>query len=311
MKIKITDFIKNLTFISILLGCFGILITNNHLNSYNFPVFETINSRVIYVGFVFGMFIIAHILVYAMFINFKEIHNNSFLFIIITTALKVVVITNIIIIIFHITELNYLTVKFSPFWSKLFYIGIALSTSVVSILSIGYVYIKKDKDSFSLLFKIILALGVISNLLIFYYIYRNFTPAKEIFNFEFYFGFLFLCAIVSVVANSKDIKKGIKLHSDTFFSSDTESRNIFDKIFFYFFLIIVILILTRNYSDNIYKNIDKDNGGGKIETITLVTKVDTITGNLVLQSSEYFLIEKDSSLIRVNWGDVNKIISNK
>lgn len=311
MKDSISSFLKNLTYIAVILGAFGILITNMHLSTYNFPLFETINSRVVYVGFVFTLILIGHILVYAMFFDYQEIHKNNFLFIIIITILKVIVLTNILITIFCFSELNALSEDFKPFWSRVFRTGIVTSTSVVGILAISYEYIKNDNDLFSLIFKVFLGLGLVANTILFIYLFSNFDPIKEIYKFEFYFGFLFLIGFLTVVASSKDEKKGIKVNNDTFFSRGTDSRNILDKTFFYVYLIAVLLIITKNYSTNIYTHIDKDKGGGLIEPITLVTANDTINGNVILQSSEYFLIEKDSSLLKVKWDDIEKIIGEK
>lgn len=304
MDINLTSFIKNIAVVSIFLGCLGILISNISLEEFNIPVFESFDSRILLVGLIFVLFIVGHLLIYAMFYDYEELEKNNYFSIISILAIKLVFVTNLLVLICNGFSNKDLTVGLTDFWSKVVVILISVSLFGITIIGLGYQYIKNEKNK---TFTWSLVISMISSVILFIYFLVKLPVAKNIFDFELYFVFLFGLALLFAVAEKKDRAKGNKVYTDSFFSKGLNSRNLFDKLFLSFYLIIMVFILTSKYTHDFYINLDKDWGGGRLENISVVSNNETIDGKLLLQTSNYLFIKRDSIVIKVDWDNIQYI----
>lgn len=310
MNLKIGVIVKHFTFISILIGCIGILISNIQISSYNIPIFNSIDSRVLYIGFVFALFIIVHVLIYAMFFDYNEFHNNNLWFVFLITVAKLIVLSNLIISIIMKFNFEPIVSGMNLILGLFFIISLLFSFPLLFLILLGgFDNIKNsNKDILSLfLFKISLCFSLINSLIVFIFFFIKVGIFKDIVRFEVYFAFLFFILFLWIVADDKDKVRGINVSTASYFSKTPQTRNLFDKIYFYFYFLIVLLSLVRNYSNHVYKHIDKDLGGGKIETIEIYTKSNKVFGNLILQTSKYIFVEQDSMLLKIDWDNIDKI----
>lgn len=312
MDLKLGEVIKNITFISIILGCFGILISNIQANSFNLPVFEVLDTRVIYIGFVFSLFLLGHFLIYAMFFNYSNIAENNFLKVLIISIIKLIVVSSLVFIVLCYSDYKELTGGLTKFWANFLHFCMLASCFTIGIIGSAYVYIKKDKTLFTtIFFKIPLGLCLCASVFLFVYLLVRIPDFRDIVSFETYFLSLFLFGFGAIWAREKDLKKGVGFDEETYFSLDSRSRNFLDRLFIYFYAIIMILIMVNTYTKNIYKHIDRKKGGGKPEMINLYTNTENISGTLVLQTSKYIFIKQDSNIIKVDWIDLKKIKTKK
>lgn len=307
MDLKISDIIKNITIVSILMGCFGILIRLINLQSYNFPFYESINTNVIFIGFIFSIIVIAHAFIHLSFIDFHSREKNNIIKVIFLAIIKIILSSLILCTVFNIINLNELAVGYNQFINKILSIGIVTPFFIIGMLGIGVEYLKEKSKYSLIIFKIPICIFISLSVITFTFLLFTNPIFKEVLRFELYFGFLILIFLIGMIASEKDNKKGIKSIGTSFFSNDKESRNILDKAFFYFYILLVIIIVLSSYSKNVYKYIDINSGGGKFSEQTIIRKGEIIKGKLIINNEKYLILESDSSLIRIDWSDLDKI----
>lgn len=304
MNFRISDFLKNLTIISIIFGSFGLIISNIFVASFNLPIFEYFDTRVIYIGFIFSIFLVGHILIYAMFIDYENFLNNNFFYHVIISFFKFIFLSNFVFLLLNISDYSLFSENLTSNSQGIMRFLLYSPIITIAILGLGYEYIKNEGSK---IYTFFLYLSLFCSIALFTYFYSAFDSFKSVLNFEFFIGFFCFMTFNHIYAVEDDLNRDVKVYSDSFFSRDFRSRNVFDKIFGYFILIVMIMITLTLYSKNIYKYLDRKWGGGKVKEIIIQKKDSSLKGDLIFQTTEYLFIEIDSSLVKVNWKDIERI----
>lgn len=74
--------------------------------------------------------------------------------------------------------------------------------------------------------------------------------------------------------------------------------------------IFLFLLLLTTYSYNFYPLIPQSVGGGRLESIKYITEKDTVLGKKVYETENFvFILRKDQTITKLDWEDINKIVS--
>ena len=109
-------------------------------------------------------------------------------------------------------------------------------------------------------------------------------------------------------ARKYDEKKGFDTREVSFFSKDIGGKKLFDKLFLYLYMLFTLIILLKSYSKNVYPLISPSYGGGRPQTLNIVSEGDTINGEIIFQNSNYIFLKKDSSVLKLDWKNINSIL---
>ena len=97
MKNFTAQIIAKLSLIAIIITAFGIIINNIYIGQFNISDFNLLQSRSVFIGFAFSIFILAHFIYYLALIDTKNILENTFFEIFYKTFLKLILMGYVII----------------------------------------------------------------------------------------------------------------------------------------------------------------------------------------------------------------------
>jgi hypothetical protein len=307
---------KNITIFSIAIiaiAAFGTIINNLYLGTFNLIDFDIVQTKSIYIGFIFTVFIIAHVLYYFSLIDTKEILNNSSFEILYKFVIKLILLSTALFFFLNIAEIQMKIYSCNAFEKilvemgglNLFFIGglfIIRSTAINS----------NDKSRlFFVVFKIPVILSVSIGLMAFFYYFITFPNFVTIFIYESYFAILFFLYIAPQYAAALDRKNNFQPRIYSLFTKSEFNKNdLFEQLFFILSIIGMFMILLNNYSYKIYPYIDTNYGGGKPKSIIIDYQDKLVKGKLIYQDNTYYYISKDSTILFIDKAKVNKLYLN-
>jgi len=314
MKDITTQIIAKLSIITIVITAFGIIINNIYLGQFNISDFNLLQSRSIFIGFIFSIFLFAHLVYYLALIDTKNLLENTSFEIFYKTAIKLILITNFL---FYLLNLDYIL---SIRTDSSFIERMLLHTSFLSFVTIlalfGTMYsvYKNDKNKLAskLIFKYPLIFLVTLSVISFFYNLFIFPEFKSLFYYELYFAFLFYINLTWLYLSKKDESKGIKFKEYSFFTNSGIDREFWvEKIFIFTYIIGMTVLFLSNYSTRIYPFLDEKYGGGKPKTIKIEYLKDQITGKLIYQDANKYYLLKDSTILFIKKEQVDKLFLEK
>jgi len=314
MRDVTSQIIAKLSIITIVITAFGIIINNIYLGQFNISDFNLLQSRSIFIGFIFSAFLFAHLVYYLALINTKNLLENTQVEIFYKTVIKLILITNFL---FYFLNRNYiLTIRTnSNFIERLvfitcfisFFIIIALFGTMYSVYKNG-----KNKIASKLVFIYPLIFLVILNVISFFYNLFTFPKFKSLFYYELYFAFFFYINLTYLSLQNNDESKGFKFKEYSFFTnSEIDTEFWVEKIFIFIYIIGMTLILLSNYSTRIYPFLDEKYGGGRPKNIKIEYQKEQITGKLIYQDANKYYLLKDSTILFIDKQQVNKLFLEK
>lgn len=314
MKNLATSILTNLSIITIVITAFGIIINNIYIAQFNISDYNLLQSRSIYIGFIFSIFLLAHLVFYLALIDTKNILENTYFEIFYKTAFKLVLVTNFLFCILNLDIINQNLVDANFIERIITQTGFLSFIFIIGLYGTNYSIYKTDTKhvgskwtfKYPLIFFIIL--GCISFI---YYIF-SFTEFKNIFYYELYFAFLFFMTLSGIWATQRDENKGIKFLDASFFTNQNKDREFWlEKIFLFIYVVGMTLVFLFNYSNRIYPLLDAKYGGGQPKPVILSYKEEKIEGMLIYQDIQNFYLLKDSSILFLKKGNVDKIYIDK
>jgi len=314
MKDSTTQIITKLSIITIVITAFGIIINNIYLGQFNISDFNLLQSRSIFIGFVFSIFLIAHLVYYLALIDTKNLLENTSFEIFYKTAIKLILITNFL---FYLLNLNHIlsTRADSNFIERMLLHTSFLSfVTILALFGTMYSVYKNDKKNIAskLIFKYPLIFFVILSVISFFYNLYIFPEFKSLFYYELYFAFLFYINLIWLYLSKKDESKGIIFRESSFFSNSGIDRDFWvEKIFLFTYIIGMTVIFLSNYSTRIYPFLDEKYGGGKPKTIRIEYFNEQLTGKLIYQDVNKYYLLKDSTILFINKEQVEKMFLEK
>lgn len=315
MEKSFSDIIKYLSAFAIICGAFGLIIVNLYLQTYSLVDFNVIKPQIIYVGFTFILFLAINFFVFLLFLDLEHPEKNSFWEITLVTLFKAIILGNLLNYLLNLEQVVIILQKVSSL--QRFIISGSLASSLVLpiVVLFSHEWIVRDKKNhrksyFNIIpiifFGICAILGAI-------YSYIKIPLSKTFYSFEIYIAFLIYMFLIGRLAVTLDQKKGIDTTPVSSFGKSVSGIKSLDKWFFGIYFVVMMLILITKYTKGVYLYISPYYGGGKPREISLVGGKDTIRGNLIFQNEKYVFLEKDSSLMKIDWNNINSIllISNK
>lgn len=313
-----------ITIISIATFVFGSCIITYHLSSFQIQDYDLLKPHAIIVGLAFLLFLGINIIIFSFRAGNIENHQFSVFKLLIQGLIKIPFIS---LIVFFICEPS----SFSNPEYKLYYLSYSGDVKIFSFLTLSMALAiisttlahQEDRQKKGLsetstsrrMRNIYIFLSIISILLLFLTFIRD-SVFQSILSLE-----ILICLGINFFIVGY---RSAKLHEDrltkgeekTVWSDDTyfnfgrsklgrQLKQLFDILA----LIFLLLKITLDYTNNVYSNLPQTVGGGKLMKISYVVAQDTITGSKVYETSEYlFLAKKDSTIIKVDWKNVNSIL---
>jgi len=314
MKNFTTQIIAQLSSITIIITGFGIIINNIYIGQYNISDFDLLQSKSIFIGFAFTVFLLAHVIYYLALIDTKNILENTYFEIFYKTFLKLILLSNFLFCTLKLNFISSFFIKSSPIERIFIQLGYLSFGIILVLYGTNYSIYKTDTNHKGAIwtFKYPLRFFILIGCISFVFYYFLFPEFKDIFYYESYFAFFFFINLTWFYALKRDESKGITFLDVSFFSnSNRDSKNWLEKILLFTYVIFLTLILLYNYSTKIYPLLDLKYGGGEPKRIKLDYQNKKVEGNLIYQDGQNYYIQKDSAILFIKKEDVVKIYFDK
>ena len=289
---------------------FGTIINNIHLGLFNLVDFNIVQTRSIYVGFIFSIFMLAHLVYYLALIDTKDILKNKYIEIVYKTIIKLVLVSNFLFYLLNFDLVSSTIVDSSNYEKFLIHGGFLSFLAIISLYGLGLDIYRTDPKHiwaklcfiYPIIFFIVLSLGS------FVYNIFNFSEFKKLFNYELYFAIFFLLTLTMLFAAKIDASKGIKFIDASLFSKSPRDKKYWlEDIFLIVYITGMIFIFLYTYSSKIYPLLDVKYGGGKPKLIIIDYQRELIKGELIYQDNEKYYLLNDSTILFLDKNKVNKL----
>ncbi len=296
---------------SVITFAIGSYIVNHYLSAFHIVDFNLLKPHAIIVGLVFIAFILFNAMIFLLYVDIVDIHSNNLLKVFLLTLVKVAFFTVILSILLD-DKMLLKKNDFELFGYNLPDRFIALGFFLVASLPIFIVWAfndkqKGEKDLINKYFYLHIFLSILSSIIICLIFYKK-PIFKDILTFEILIGFMFFAIIALMQSFSFS---GKRVFNGTFFSKGplVEKHHItILKTFSTLCFMFSLLGFMNLYSRIMYPLIGQSYGGGKKEPMTYLVNSDTISGQKLYESEDYiFILNKDSSITKIDWKEVDKI----
>lgn len=312
MEKYLSDAIKYLTAFAVFSAALGLVIINLYLQKFSLVDFYIIKPQIIYVGFIFIVVLLANFVIYLLFLDLNNPEKTGYLRILGLSIIKLLVLGNTLNLFLNGDEINQLLISPSTSaFGRMFIGGSSIAGLFILTTStlIYEFYIKNEMSKkIKILYIIIFFIFIIISIVGAFYCLNNIPSTRSVYSFEAYIGVLVTLGLLGYYARRLDQKKGFDTREVSFFSTDINGKKLFDKLFLYLYMLFTLIILLKSYSKNIYPLISPSYGGGRPQIIQLVNERDTINGEIIFQNSNYIFLKKDSSILKLDWKNVNSIL---
>lgn len=303
------------TAITILTFAIGCLVINIHLESYGIVDFNLVKPQAILVGVCCLIFFSIHIVILLMFLNINNFSANPLFKLIYITTIKIMYLT-IMLSLFLDTKLSILNPENNPivFGYKFEIIGY-LFTIVVTfpfLYILSYYDIKNNKkDVLTKLSNLSIYIAALSCILLSILSFKQ-PSFKNLLFYEAELGFLFFMIYLIVFPGKNGSFNEFKgnLFSDEPIIDPNHRIGVLTLLSSC--MIIGVSALIFQYSKNIYPFIGQSFGGGKLDKFIYHTSQETVSGLKIYETDKYvFLIDKDSTILKLDWDNIERIIKTK
>jgi hypothetical protein len=314
MKNFTAQIIAKLSFITIIVTAFGIIINNIYIGQFNISDFNILQSRSVFIGFIFSIFLLAHLIYYLALIDTKNILNNTYFEIVYKTLLKLILVSNFLFFTLNMDTISSFVKESSTTERVFIQLGYYSFLLIIVLYGTNYSIYKTDtKHKGAILtFKYPLMFFILISCVSFVFYFLSFPGFKTIFFYESYFAFLFLINLTWIYASRKDESKGITFMDISYFSnSSRDKENWLEKILVFTYVIGMTLIFLHSYSTKIYPLLDVKYGGGEPKKIKLEYLDKKIEGELIYHDGQNYYILKDSVILFIKKEEVDMVYLDK
>lgn len=313
MKKFIEDNILKILGISpfVLIGV-GTLILNLYLSQYFISDFNIFQAKSFLTGLTFVSFLIFTFIMLFLWMDLKNVSENSIVKIIGNSIIKTIVISNILFLFLHkINPQN--TYKYfvfnvsEPIVDAFCLMPIFFGGSL--LFAWQYLIGKDKKKNIEWYVMFVWGISIIpTSIFAFLILYKNEPKYQQIFNFIIYLSLFVFSYLITARAFEKDRKKNLDIGYTSQFTGKKE-KLIFDGVLVFGILIISFITTIFKYSDNIYPLIPDYIGGGKVEKAQIVEKNGTqLIGEIILKNTDgLFIKTSEDEIIVLKYEDIYKI----
>jgi hypothetical protein len=291
----------------------GTLIINLHLSPYYISDFNFFQTTSFLAGSTYVLFLIFLIMLMLLWMNVKDVNENSYFRIFSNAVLKQIFLSNFL---FFLTSDTFYKISIYSIWNLHIPSNYILAICMTPfLLSVPFLMMwplrhennKKKKPEWY--FALIISIFVIPlNLLASYILFKNEERYQDIFWFIFLFSILIFIFFMTREGMETDSQRNINTGFTSLFTGKREKLAI-DGIVIYGLTLFSFILYTYLYSVNIYPYIPSSIGGGKVSSSIITAKDGKRSlGEIILKTNDrLFLKTKYNEVTLFNYNDILKI----
>jgi hypothetical protein len=296
----------------------GTLIINLHLSQYFIADFNFFQTTSFLTGSSYVLFLILLVMLMLLWMNVKEVNQNSYKRIFSNAILKPVFISNLLFFFTSSTYYKITTYSFLNFHIPSNYILAFCITPIFLFVPFFMMWPLRNENNkrrlewyIAFVFSIfVIPLSLFTS----YILYQQEVKYEHISKFVFSISFIVLITLLTRKGIEKDLTKNLSSENKietgftSFFTGKKEKMTL-DGIVIFGLILFSFILFTYTYSIDIYPYIPSTIGGGKVTPSMIIDKKGKkILGEIILKTSDrLFLKTKSDEIILFNYNDIYKI----